>query len=523
MLFDLMRRVLLLALVAGSLACACSNDSMPAPDAAVGMDASTPSPEDDAGPAACGAGEPLVDPRLLPVCDVCAGARCVPIAFVSEEQRELFTDCEGGECVPDLYVATSGEFLLATCRSVGDVEGRCVSICLPSVAAQEGLLPTEGCADSELCVPCYDPTTGEETGACGQGCDPGPTEPPRIFERCCGGLGACVPGDLVPADQRDQLGPDSCAEPGALCAPDELNDGSRPASCRSLADLEGRCLPLCLPEVAAQGDTLPQSTCAATHRCVPCFDPTTGDPTHSCTVADDMPVEPPVTFDTCCGGIGTCVPPSTVDPDQRDRLGNDTCSDPTYLCAPTEFSDPTFTPATCRSVAGAEGRCLPACLPGVAAQASILPRDTCPATHLCAPCYDPTDGTSTGSCTFNSDTPAEPPLVFPGCCAYGGADRGTCVPSSLVPPADRDSLPTDTCTSGELCVPDPVLADPTYRFPTCTTAMTGPFGGSPGACIPDCMVGFFSGLFVDRSTCAAGDLCAPCTHPLTGASTGACD
>ena len=70
-------------------------------------------------------------------------------------------------------------------------------------------------------------------------------------------------------------------------------------------------------------------------------------------------------------------------------------------------------------------------------------------------------------------------------------------------------------------MPDPIVADPSYRFPGCTT--TGLFGGGErGACVPDCMLGFFQGLFVRRSTCAAGELCAPCTNPLTGAPSGAC-
>ncbi len=601
-----------------------------------GMDAGPP-PTPDAGPGGeCVPEAPLIPPSALPVCDLCANARCVPASFVPEEQRDVLADCaDGSKCLPDLLIETNGNFTLATCRSINDSEGRCVSTCLPSAAAQADRLPTAGCGTDEVCVPCFDPTTGESTGACGLGCDPGPTEPPTmfaaccgelgacvpssaipadqrsllgpdtctgdalcapselvdaafvppacrslagaegrclpaclpavaaqadtlpvdtcaathrcvpcfdpttgdatgscelngdapteppvVFERCCGGIGACVPTDLVPAEQRDQLGNDTCMDSAMLCAPDSLVAGDVPPSCRSLADAEGRCLPECLPDVAAQASLLPRDTCAEAHRCVPCFDPTSGDETGSCRLNGDMPTEPAVTFERCCGGIGLCVPPSTVPADQRSQLGNDTCMDSAMLCAPEELSDSTFTPPTCRSIADVEGRCLPSCLPAVAALASTLPRSTCAATHLCAPCYDPTDGTATGSCALNGDMPAEPPFVFPGCCTYSGTDRGRCVPMSSVPPGDRDSLPVDTCAATDLCVPSPLLADPTYVFPTCTTG--GLLGGDPGACIPDCMTGFFTGLFLSRSTCAAGDLCAPCTNPLTGASSGAC-
>ncbi len=621
---------------------ACTGDTMGGgTDAGPGgMDAGTPPPPPpmDAGPGGdCVPIPPPIAPDLLPECPLCAGARCVPLSFVPEEQRDLLADCDdANKCVPDLLIETGGNVTLASCRSINDSEGRCISTCIPAAAEQADLLPSEGCGTDEVCVPCYDPTTGEDTGACTQGCDPGPTEPPITFpaccgdlgscvpvdvvpeeqrgllgmdtcaegalcapatlvdpafrpptcrsvadaegrclpaclpdvaaqadllpqdtcmdahlcvpcfdptsgeatgacglngdmpaeppvtfDRCCGGIGACVPSSAVPEDQRGQLGADTCTDAGFLCAPDSLISGSPPPACRSIADAEGRCLPECLPDVAAQASLLPRDTCAEAHRCVPCYDPTTGTATGSCSLNGDMPSEPPVTFDACCMGLGLCVPRSAVPRDQRDQLGMDTCTGAGELCAPTDLTDPTYTPMTCRSVGGGEGRCLPECLPAVAAQASILPRSTCPTYHLCAPCYDPTDGMETGSCALNADMPAEPPFTFPGCCEYGGVDRGRCVPETLVPAGDRDSLPPDTCTTGQLCVPQPLLADPTYSFPTCTT--TGFIGGGrPGACVPDCMVGGFEGFFLSRSSCAGGELCAPCVNPLTGADSGAC-
>ena len=628
--------LLLMCIAIASVGCGDDNPGGDT-DAAMGMDAGPPPPDPDAGSGGeCVPEDPVIAPELLPTCDLCANARCVPLSFVPEEQQALLADCgDAGKCVPDLLIETNGNYTLATCRSLNDAEGRCVSTCLPAAAEQADRLPTAGCGTDEVCVPCYDPTTGEDTGACGQGCDPGPTEPPVTFalccgdlgscvpsaaipadqrdllgpdscegdalcapmdlvdstfrppscdsiagvegrclpaclpavaaqadtlpmdscaathlcvpcfdpttgeatgscslngdmpagppvtfDRCCGGIGACVPDTLVPADQRSQLGADTCTTAGQLCAPDSLVAGDIAPTCRSLGDAEGRCLPECLPAVAAQADLLPRATCAEAHLCVPCFDPTSGDDTGSCRLNGDMPTEPPVTFERCCGGIGLCVPPGVVPADQRDQLGADTCGDSTYLCAPEELRDTAFTPPSCRSIADVEGRCLPSCLPAVAELASSLPRSTCAATHLCAPCYNPTDGVSTGSCDLNGDMPVEPPYVFPGCCTFSGVDRGRCVPETTVPADSRDSLQADSCTAGDLCVPSPLLADPTYVFPTCTTS--GLFGGSPGACIPDCMVTGLSSIFLSQASCLDGELCAPCTNPLTGASSGAC-
>ncbi len=463
---------------------------------------------------------PSEPPRTFERCCGAMGA-CVPESIVPEAQRSQLgpdTCTEGGSlCVPDALADSTAR--PPTCRSLGDVEGRCLPACLPAVAAQADRLPRSTCDMGSLCTPCFDPLSGDATGACTLNGDM-PAEPPTTFDRCCGGIGACVPSSIVPPDQRDDLGRDSCTMAGALCVPDSLSSGATPPSCRSLGDFEGRCLPECLPAVAAQRDRLPRSTCAAMHLCTPCTDPLTGVDTGACRLNGDMPAEPPGRFARCCGGIGSCVPASLVPADQRDQLGPDSCTMAGQLCAPDELSDSSRRPTMCSSLGGGEGRCLPSCLPDVAAQADRLPRDVCPATHLCAPCYDPISGDDLGTCRLNGDMPTRPPYTFPGCCAYMGTSRGRCVPMSVVPPADRGSLPQDSCMSGNLCVPLPLLADPSHRFPMCTTG--GLFGGSRGACVPSCMVGGLESFLLTRASCAAGELCAPCTNPLTGATTGAC-
>ena len=479
------------------------------------------------GPGDCvHTGPPLIDPTTLPECPLCDNARCVPTALVPADAVDLLADCEGGmaKCVPDEFVATGGNFLLESCRSLNDSEGRCVSLCVPQVASQASFLPQSTCADDERCAPCFDPRTGEPSGACGLACDPGATEPPVTFDKCCGSIGSCVPTSAVPVDLQSLLGADTCTGADQLCAPDQFADSTfTPMPCRSVNDSEGRCIPDCIPEIAAQASLLPKDVCPDQHLCAPCFDPTTGMDTGSCTLNGDMPNEPPTTFDPCCGGIGSCVPESLVPPAQQSLLGTDTCSGSGTLCAPTELITSTFQPPECNSIGGFEGRCLPACLPDIAAQASRLPQDTCASTHLCAPCFDPITGVDTGACSLNGDMPNGPPQTFDKCCN----GIGSCVPPSLVPPAQQSLLGQDTCSgSTDLCAPDD-LADSSFVPPTCTVWPSG--DGNPpdedfeGRCLPACLPDIAAQASrLEQGSCAANHLCAPCWDPITGADTGAC-
>ncbi len=265
-----------------------------------------PPPVDDGDdPTTCEhEGTPVLDPAALPACpNGCAG-HCLSNALVPADQQGDLEACDGSNlCVPDELIATGGDYLLDTCESIAGSEGRCVSTCLPQVSEQIDLLPQSSCASTHRCVPCFDPLTGEATGACGLSCDPGPASPPTTLPGCCEGLGTCVPKGLVPADQIDQLGVDVCPEEdGLICAPTSLLPGVPPPA-GDLTNQEcntsflfqlamgfdstykhGVCLPVCIPEVGDAPFPIGSGSCDDDRfNCIPCNDPqNNGAPTGAC-------------------------------------------------------------------------------------------------------------------------------------------------------------------------------------------------------------------------------------------------
>ena len=130
---------------------------------------------------------------------------------------------------------------------------------------------------------------------------------------------------------------------------------------------------------------------------------------------------------------------------------------------------------------------------------------------------DASVGTSSGAsggATSCVDTPPAPmdPSKFPSCCTDGAAH---CVPAASVPSGDVAALAA--CTGG-YCVPDPFITNPDYIPPSCTS-----FNGTPGTCLSLCVpqVSQYKSILT-QSTCAATELCAPCTNPLTNHPSGAC-
>jgi hypothetical protein len=183
-----------------------------------------------------------------------------------------------------------------------------------------------------------------------------------------------------------------------------------------------------------------------------------------------------------------------------------------------------YLPKTCSAIAGAEGRCLNASLPPIAAQAAMLQKDVCDAGELCAPCFSPLDGKSTGACSSVScDAPKQAAKTFTGCCTEQGTTRAKCVPTSLVPQAEQANLDDDngTCQKGaELCVPNEML-QPGFKGPACNgSTLLG--GDYTGVCLSDCLhFGFLQSLGISQGSCQDHFECAPCTNPLTGQPTGA--
>ncbi len=128
---------------------------------------------------------------------------------------------------------------------------------------------------------------------------------------------------------------------------------------------------------------------------------------------------------------------------------------------------------------------------------------------------DASVGSSSGSGTTSCvDTPPAPmdPSKLPSCCTAGAAH---CVPTASVPSGDIAALAP--CTGG-YCVPDPFITNPDYVPPTCTA-----FNGTPGTCLSLCVpqVEQYKSILT-QTTCAATELCAPCTNPLTNQPSGAC-
>jgi hypothetical protein len=271
-----------------------------------------------------------------------------------------------------------------------------------------GATSTQSCDDEATCE--YD----LETSCAGR-----PVADPSVLPTCpasvCSEGGHCVPAVAVPADQRSLLA--SCGG-GSLCVPDmaiERGGLFTAPSCDSIGGAEGRCLSACIPSVAYRAHLLPQAGCGASERCVPCYDPFDGTDTGACTVScDPGPAEPKRTLPACCAdkGGGTCVPAALVGPDEADRLDADECAGlgiGDAVCVPdvilqSFLAEVPFTAVECTTGdlvqslgLGAEGGCLPECIPIV--DALPVTQETCGDGFKCVPCVD-LDGDGTGACTI---------------------------------------------------------------------------------------------------------------------------
>ncbi len=250
-------------------------------------------------------------------------------------------------------------------------------------------------------------------------------------------------------------------------------------------------------------------------------------------------IQVPSTFLSCASGAcqyAHCAPKELVSAEQQALLG--LCADGVSYCVPDDFIATLgkFTLKTCNSVSGFEGRCISTCVPQVTKMADVLPQDVCDETERCAPCYYPWpvgsgESDLTGACSAGvGDAPTEPKQTFALC----GDSRGLCVPADLVPADLVNAVPRETCNAGELCAPIEKVKDLSYKFPSCAPQLGGlPADPTqPGGCVPQYIITAYAAkpdggnafaTALTQSDCTTvGDICAPCTDPLTLVVTGAC-
>ena len=117
---------------------------------------------------------------------------------------------------------------------------------------------------------------------------------PTTFAACCEGRGKCVPSGLVPEEQAQNLGEDTCGGgegdddddqgeggSGQLCVANELLAGAIPPPCTADGFLIGEYSGVCVTcvDLGIQGLVVAQGTCDDDYECVPCENPLTGEPT----------------------------------------------------------------------------------------------------------------------------------------------------------------------------------------------------------------------------------------------------
>jgi hypothetical protein len=495
-------------------------------------------------------GPPIMDIDKLPVCEGCPGTHCLPASRVPEDQKSRLTECESpdgirGFCTPDKSILSGSMYVPPTCRTPDDSEGRCLPACLPTIKEKAYGIWQMDCPDGEVCAPCYDPTTGEDTGSCRTAPCDAPAEPVRtlecpydgpamvhldMFEACdCPGT-HCAYESLVPEAQKSML--DTC-EVG-YCVPDEmlLRGGNYvPPTCRTPDGSEGRCMSTCLPDIAAQDYGMWQMDCPPGEVCAPCYNPQTCEDSRACSTApcdapeekckglacpyEGAPVVDVTKLEECACKGTYCAPEALVAEDLRAQL--DSCNG--GYCVPERILEHGGNYVRkCRALYGIfEGRCQSTCLPAVAEKRDQLTQEDCPDGEVCVPCYDPLTGEDSKACRgAPCDQPEEEKKVFEFC--YENTAR--CVPDEMVPESDRSDLKQRTCPADTLCVPNELVDDPDYAFPPCEP------DGQPGACVPEA-VGSLDAIraTLDQGPCPANHLCVPCDINLIifNIETGACD
>jgi hypothetical protein len=356
-----------------------------------------------------------------------------------------------------------------------------------------------------------------------------------------------LPNETIPEIAHDFLG--QC-DGGGYCVPDEYIETGGLVDVQtctsSVNDSEGRCVSLCVPQVADFAGFLREDGCRRGERCVPCINPLDGTNTGVCEIEfgcdlqapgdgdggtplqcpyEGEPLVDPQTLDPCgeCGAAH-CLAEGLIPQELKPRLAGCDGGASGY-CVPDEFiiSGGQSVPESCDSVGGAEGRCLSRCLPEVLEFDGLLPQGACDPGELCVPCTNPLDGELTGACDIACDPgPSEEPVVFESCCA----GRGTCVPSEFA--GDNAALlGADGCdaAAGQLCAPNEYIDGP-IDPPVCNSTFFLGEGG--GRCISECIPMVQTlGFILPLDGCTGSQRCVPCAirDPILGIPipTGACD
>ncbi len=109
------------------------------------------------------------------------------------------------------------------------------------------------------------------------------------------------------------------------------------------------------------------------------------------------------------------------------------------------------------------------------------------------------------------------PDSLPACCEdfVGGAH---CLPDAAVPGVLAGRVAA--CAGGGLCVPDPLIATGGVYTPPSCTSLQGAEGVCLSGCIPE--VNSYWGI-LPQDSCDQDERCVPCTNPLDGKVTGACE
>jgi len=362
---------------------------------------------------------------------------------------------------------------------------------------------------------------------------------------CCqaeGGKAHCLADDKVPAEIQPFV---SSCDGGGYCIPDSfLATGAAqpPKTCTAFGG-DGICLSKCIPQVSENAGILKPDVCDnADDLCVPCINPLDGEPTGACdlrTLARCEGEDPTNPVSGGCDDPATCEYeascPAVIDPEALPSCGADAhcvdaalagdqaaqlakCDDGVKVCVPDAFLETggKFTPITCTSAGGAEGRCLNTVIPQVAAQAGLLPPAICAASEKCTPCFSPIDGSDTGACKLSCDPgPSQPATTFASCCD----GRAKCVPASSIPDAQEEQLSEQECEDdapGALCVPNEIIAN--GPFPACE-ADSFILGDYTGVCLSTCLDFGIQGIALAKGNCQSGFKCAPCEQ--NGQPTGA--